>query len=125
MCSIITIFGQNAHQWAPNLDNMLNRLSHRGPDEQGTHVDNHIVLGQTRLPIIDVARGRQPIYAEDERKCIICDGEVYNHLALRNALYQQHHFRTNSDTEVILPMFEEEGQDIRKEAEEECSPHNL
>ncbi len=110
MCGIIAIFGQNAHQWAPKLDNMLNRLSHRGPDEQGAYVDNRIVLGQTRLSIIDVARGKQPIFAEDGIKCIICNGEIYNHLALRNTLRQQHHFRTNSDTEAILHLFEEEGE---------------
>ena len=98
MCGIVAVFGHNAHQWAPYLDTMLNRLSHRGPDEHGTYVDENIILGQTRLSIIDVAGGKQPIFAEDERKCIICNGEIYNHQALRNMLHQPHHFRTSSDT---------------------------
>ena len=92
------------------MDTILNRLSHRGPDDQGTYVDSNIDLGQKRLSIIDVAGGRQPIFAEDGQKCIVCNGEIYNHLALRDEL-SQHRFRTNSDTEVILHLFEEEGQE--------------
>ena len=108
MCGIIAIFGQNAHQWAHSLDLMLNSLSHRGPDDQGTYVDSNIVLGQTRLSIVDVAGGKQPIFAEDGQKCVICNGEIYNHLTLRDRLSQQHQFRTNSDTEVILHLSEED-----------------
>jgi asparagine synthase (glutamine-hydrolysing) len=111
MCGIVAVFGQNAHHCVPHLDTMLDRLSHRGPDDQGTYVDDNIVLGQTRLSIVDVAGGRQPIFAEDGEKCIICNGEVYNHLELRDSLYHKHRFSTNSDTEAILHVFEEEGQD--------------
>jgi len=110
MCGIIAILGPNAHQWADHLPPVLERMSHRGPDEQGTYVGENILLGQTRLSIIDVAGGRQPIFAEDTRKCIICNGEIYNHLDLRRGLSQQHRFRTNSDTEVILHLFEEDGE---------------
>ena len=110
MCGIIAIFGPNAHQWATHMPLMLNRLAHRGPDDHGTYVDNNIVLGQTRLSIVDVAGGRQPIFSEDGGKCIICNGEIYNHLELRNSLCHQHRFSTNSDTEAILHIFEEEGQ---------------
>lgn len=110
MCGIVAVYGDNASRWSPYLDTMLNRLSHRGPDDQGTYVNSHIALGQKRLSIIDVAGGRQPIFSEDGRKCIICNGEIYNHLALRNEL-SQHRFRTNSDTEVLLHLFEEEGEE--------------
>ena len=95
---------------APRLDTMLDRLSHRGPDDQGTYVDSNIALGQKRLSIIDVAGGRQPIFSEDRRRCVICNGEIYNHLALRDEL-PQHCFRTKSDTEVILHLFEEGGEE--------------
>lgn len=110
MCGIVAIYGDNASRWAPYLDTMLNRLSHRGPDDRGIYVNSNIALGQKRLSIIDVAGGRQPIFAEDGQKCVICNGEIYNHLALRDEL-SHHRFRTNSDTEVTLHLFEEEGED--------------
>ena len=110
MCGIIAIYGDNAGQWAPYLDTMLDRLSHRGPDDHDTYVDSNIALGQRRLSIIDVAGGRQPIFAEDGQKCVICNGEIYNYLTLKDEL-SQHHFRTNSDTEVLLHLFEEEGEE--------------
>jgi len=110
MCGIVAIFGQNADRYVSHLPDMLDRLSHRGPDDQGTYTDGRIVLGQTRLSIIDVAGGKQPIFAEDGIKCVICNGEVYNHLDLKKALHQSHDFTTSSDTEVILHLFEEEGE---------------
>lgn len=110
MCGIVAIYGDNANRWASHLDAVLNRLSHRGPDDQGTYVGSNIAVGQTRLSIIDVAGGRQPIFAEDEQKCIICNGEIYNYLALKDEL-SQHRFRTNSDTEVIVHLFEEIGKE--------------
>ena len=109
MCGIVAIYGDNASHWVSHLDTMLARLSHRGPDDQGVYVDGNIVLGQKRLSIIDVAGGKQPIFAEDGQKCVICNGEIYNYLILRNEL-SQHRFRTKSDTEVILHLFEEEGE---------------
>lgn len=110
MCGIIAVFGPGAAQWAPRLEAMLDSIAHRGPDERGTYVADNIVLGQTRLSIIDVATGRQPIFAEDGRKCIICNGEIYNQLELKAGLRNQHDFRTASDTEVVLHLFEEEGE---------------
>lgn len=109
MCGIVAIFGQNASCWASGLDTMLGRLSHRGPDDRDTFIDSHVALGQARLSIIDVAGGRQPIFAEDGEKCIICNGEIYNHRDLRSMLAQQHRFSTQSDTEVILHLYEEDG----------------
>ena len=110
MCGIVAINGNNADCWAPQLDNMLGRLSHRGPDDKGTYVDSDIILGQTRLSIIDVAGGKQPIFAEDGQTCIVCNGEIYNHANLKDRLSQPHHFSTRSDTEAILHLFEEEGE---------------
>ncbi len=108
MCGIVAVYGHNATRWASYLDGMMDKLSHRGPDDRGTYVGGNIVLGQTRLSIIDVSSGRQPIFAEDGQQCIICNGEIYNHLILRDGL-RRHRFRTNSDTEVILHLFEELG----------------
>ena len=110
MCGIIAIYGRNARRWEPLLDTMLRKLSHRGPDDRGTYVDGNIAMGQTRLSIVDVAGGRQPIFSEDGHKCVICNGEIYNYLTLRGGL-RQHYFRTNSDSEVIIHLAEEEGFD--------------
>ena len=71
MCGIVAVYGDNANRWSPHLNAMLSRLSHRGPDDQGTYLGNNVALGQTRLSIIDVAGGKQPIFAEDGQKCII------------------------------------------------------
>jgi asparagine synthase (glutamine-hydrolysing) len=110
MCGIIAVYGDNGNRWASHLDIALDRLSHRGPDDQGTYIGSNVALGQTRLSIIDVAGGRQPIFAEDGQKCIVCNGEIYNHLALRDEL-PRHQFRTNSDTEVIVHLHEEIGEE--------------
>jgi len=100
MCGIITIYGNNARCWEPDLTAMLDKLSHRGPDDQGTYINSNIAMGQTRLSIVDVAGGKQPIFSEDGQKCVICNGEIYNYPALKDEL-RNHHFHTNSDSEVI------------------------
>ncbi|MFC1978029.1 asparagine synthase B, partial [Chloroflexota bacterium] len=110
MCGIIAVYGTDASHFEPHLNTLLSKLSHRGPDDKGTYVDSNIILGQTRLSIIDVAGGKQPIFAEDGQVCIICNGETYNHANLGDRLSKPHHFRTKSDTEVILHLFEEEAE---------------
>jgi len=87
---------------------MLDKLSHRGPDDRGTYADENIAIGQTRLSIVDVAGGKQPIFSEDGRKCVVCNGEIYNYAVLKEEL-RRHRFRTCSDSEVIIHLFEEEG----------------
>lgn len=87
---------------------MANVIKHRGPDNTGYHHEKEISLSHLRLSIIDLASGHQPIYNEDRSKCIIFNGEIYNYLELRNELIDQGHvFSTNSDTEVILHLYEE------------------
>ncbi len=108
MCGIVAIYGNGARHWERNLDGMLDKLSHRGPDDRGTYVDDNIAMGQTRLSIVDVAGGKQPIFSEDGRKCVVCNGEIYNYPVLKEEL-RRHRFRTCSDSEVIIHLFEEEG----------------
>lgn len=89
---------------------MLDALRHRGPDDRGTLTDEKAQIGQVRLSIIDLAGGHQPIPNEDESAWIICNGEIYNHAELRASLLKLGHtFRTQSDTEVILHLYEEFG----------------
>src|SRR5215470_6477301 len=93
------------------LQAMTDRLVHRGPDGAGYFVDKHIGLGHRRLSIIDVAGGQQPIFNADRTKVIVFNGEIYNYRPLRDALLQKgHHFQTQSDTEVILHLYEEVGE---------------
>ena len=91
-------------------------MKHRGPDEQGLLCDASVGIGSRRLSIIDLVGGRQPISNEDEMMSIVFNGEIYNHRELRDYLQKRgHQFRTSTDTEVILHLYEEFGVD--------CVPH--
>ncbi len=97
------------------INKMLDALVHRGPNDRGIHVTGNMVLGHTRLSIVDVAHGHQPILSEDESKGLICNGEIYNFKELRAALEDRYPFRTNSDSEVILHLYREKGPECVKE----------
>ena len=93
------------------LEGMLRTIIHRGPDEDGSLVDNELAMGMRRLSIIDLADGKQPIQNEDGRYSVVFNGEIYNYIELRRDLESRgHKFRTNSDTEVIIHLFEEHGE---------------
>ncbi len=92
------------------MERMLAILRHRGPDEFGLYDDGTALLGNARLSIIDLAGGTQPISNENGRLWIVFNGEIYNYRELRHALERKgHHFHTQSDTEVLLHLYEEEG----------------
>jgi asparagine synthase (glutamine-hydrolysing) len=89
---------------------MSETLTHRGPDSSGYFSEDTLGLGFRRLSIIDLEGGDQPIFNEDRSLVLVCNGEIFNHLELRRRLEQQgHRFRTRSDVEVILHLYEEEG----------------
>lgn len=89
---------------------MAAAMVHRGPDDDGFHVDAHVALGFRRLSIIDVAGGHQPLTNEDGTLRLVFNGEIYNHHELRAELEARgHRFRTKSDGEVILHLYEEQG----------------
>ena len=91
---------------------MLGRIRHRGPDQFGIYVDDHVGLGNARLSIIDLSTGQQPICNEDGSLWIVFNGEVFNHPDLRLQLERRgHRFSTTSDTEVVLHAYEEYGAD--------------
>lgn len=84
---------------------------HRGPDERGEYLRDGIGLGHTRLSIIDLASGQQPLFNEDGSVVVVYNGEIYNHLSIRKELVASgHQFKTNSDTEVIVHAWEEWGE---------------
>jgi asparagine synthase (glutamine-hydrolysing) len=92
------------------LDAMLATLEHRGPDDTGRHLDGAAALGMTRLSIIDLVTGRQPMTSEDGTTTIVFNGEIYNFRALRAELEARgRRFTTRSDTEVLLRAWEEHG----------------
>jgi asparagine synthase (glutamine-hydrolysing) len=93
-----------------SLWQMIHRMKHRGPDDEGIYNDGCVGLGSCRLSIIDLAGGRQPIANENETCWIIFNGEIYNYRELRIFLQKKgHQFRTKTDTEVILHLYEEFG----------------
>jgi len=107
MCGIAGIVGRQNRQ---ALEGMVQALVHRGPDDHGVWVGPEIGLGMRRLSIIDLAGGRQPMTNEDETLHVVFNGEIYNFRDLRADLLQRgHRFRTQSDTEVLLHLYEEAG----------------
>ncbi len=93
-----------------SLELMAKVLVHRGPDDIGFYMDGSIGLGNRRLSIIDIENGHQPISNEDETIWIVFNGEIYNYRSLRERLVLRgHRFRTSSDTEVIVHLYEDEG----------------
>lgn len=93
------------------LDAMLATIVHRGPDGAGTHVAPGVALGMRRLSIIDLAGGAQPIWNEDETIGVVFNGEIYNYVELTRELTAAGHtFRTHTDTEVLVHLYEECGE---------------
>lgn len=97
------------------IERMCAAIVHRGPDARGIFVDEGVALGIQRLRIIDLQTGDQPIFNEDRSVVVVLNGEIYNFPELRNRLTDSgHRFRTHSDTEVIVHLYEEEGIDCVK-----------
>ena len=95
------------------LHNMNNKLIHRGPDAQDTLFLDNIAFGFTRLSIIGLENGMQPIYNENQDLVLVCNGEIFNYLELRKHLRSRGHtFHTESDVEVIVHLYEEKGPDF-------------
>jgi asparagine synthase (glutamine-hydrolysing) len=113
MCGITGFFyrGKGRHRIErETLEKMTSMLYHRGPDEAGLYIDDTAGLGHTRLSIIDLAGGSQPIHNEDKSLWIVFNGEIYNYIELREQLVEKGHlFTTTSDTEVIIHGYEEWG----------------
>ena len=88
------------------INNQLETIRHRGPDDKNIYVHNNIALGHARLAIIDIKQGSQPMHSIDGRFTIVFNGEIYNYLELRQHLVSKGiDFKTYSDTEVLLNMY--------------------
>lgn len=114
MCGIAGTL--NLRQASPirevDLRRMLAMIRHRGPDQFGIYLDDHVGLGNARLSILDLEGGQQPITNEDASLWIVFNGEIFNYLELRPPLEARgHRFATHTDTEVLLHLYEEYGPD--------------
>ena len=111
MCGIVGICGQDSKLHS-RVQKMTSVLHHRGPDDEGFYFENNIVLGMKRLAIIDLKTGHQPVFNEDRSVVVILNGEIYNYKALRSELEDKgHQFSTHSDTETIVHLYEEYGEE--------------
>src|SRR4029077_1433403 len=114
MCGIAGVikFGRDERVEGGTIRQMCAVMFHRGPDDDGFYVSGPVGLGMRRLSIVDLARGHQPISNEDETAWIVFNGEIYNHAELREQLRARgHRYRTDSDTETIVHLYEEYGRD--------------
>lgn len=111
MCGIAGCIDRKDRIAGEIINRMLSRIHHRGPDECGIYIDGNVGFGSVRLSIIDLAGGQQPIPNEDLTLWIVFNGEIFNYIELREELQKKgHKFRTKSDTEVILHLYEEYGE---------------
>jgi asparagine synthase (glutamine-hydrolysing) len=112
MCGIAGIINFDAGSTIDRerLRRMRDVLRHRGPDDEGIWIDGQAGLAHRRLAILDISGGAQPMTSGDGETCVVFNGEIYNHPALKAELESRgHHYRTRSDTETILHIYKEEG----------------
>lgn len=110
MCGIVGFVGQLVDP-KKVLQKMMAAIAHRGPDGQGSYIEENVALGHRRLSIIDLEGGRQPMLNEDGNYIIVFNGEIYNFQELREELLAAGHvFTTHCDTEVLLHGYEEWGK---------------
>jgi asparagine synthase (glutamine-hydrolysing) len=112
MCGIVGVAHRDPEHPVPRrlLQTMCDAIRHRGPDDEGLFLSGPIGIGMRRLSIIDLAGGHQPISNETGQLTIVFNGEIYNYRDLRRTLVERGHtFTTNSDTETILHLYEDEG----------------
>ncbi len=115
MCGIAGVINYYERREVPKrlIEKMVSALEHRGPDDVGVHVNDNIGLGIRRLSIIDLQKGHQPISNENNSIWVVYNGEIYNYKELRQGLEKKGHtFKTNTDTEVLLHLYEEMGKNF-------------
>lgn len=112
MCGICGIYNEQSNKKIeqPVIDRMLAAIRHRGPDGSASMMTERVALGFNRLSFLDLAGGMQPMQNEDRRITMVCNGEIYNYRELREELAAKGHvFRSQTDVEVILHLYEECG----------------
>jgi asparagine synthase (glutamine-hydrolysing) len=111
MCGIVCAFDikSNSEAVRSNVLKMAKKVRHRGPDWSGIYSNNNAVLAHERLAIVDPTSGKQPIISDDGHKVIAVNGEIYNHVDLKEEQVPDYNFKTQSDCEVILALYQKKG----------------
>ena len=114
MCGIVCAFDikSNSDEVRSNVLRMAKKVRHRGPDWSGIYSNEKAVLAHERLAIVDPTSGKQPIISDDGHKIIAVNGEIYNHIDLREGHTPDYNFKTESDCEVILALYQKKGIDF-------------
>src|ERR1035437_4669859 len=118
MCGIAGFYLREEQASLSAVRAMCDQIRHRGPDDEGYHVEGGCAIGMRRLSIIDLSTGHQPMANEDESIWVVFNGEIYNYRELRRDLLARgHRFATNSDTETLVHLYEEQGAEgLRRRA---------
>ena len=122
MCGFVGAFDLNSgslpideglkEQLRTQVLEMSKKIRHRGPDWSGIYTGNNAILSHERLSIVDPLSGKQPLISDDEKVILAVNGEIYNHQEIRRRFEGRYQFRTQSDCEVILPLYKEKGIDF-------------
>ena len=114
MCGIVGVFDlkTDVDKLRPQVLEMSKKIRHRGPDWSGIYCDSKAILAHERLSIVDPASGRQPLFSKDGNLILAVNGEIYNHVELRNKLKIDYEFLTKSDCEIIMALYREKGVDF-------------
>ena len=114
MCGFVGVFDLKvpALQLRPQVLSMSKKIRHRGPDWSGIFSCDKAILAHERLSIVDPESGQQPLYSKDGKLALAVNGEIYNHLEIRNRIGDSYEFLTHSDCEVILALYREKGVDF-------------
>ena len=111
MCGIVCAFElkQTSKKLRPQLLKMAKLIRHRGPDWSGIYSNNKVIMAHERLAIVDPTSGKQPLLSKDKNLVLAANGEIYNHLELRQQFEDYYQFQTKSDCEVILALYKQKG----------------
>jgi len=114
MCGIVCAFDlkDTPDSIRPNILKMVKKVRHRGPDWSGVYSSKNAVMAHERLAIVDPTSGKQPILSDDNTKAIAVNGEIYNHLELRDNFAKDYKFKTDSDCEIILALYKKNKYDF-------------
>ncbi len=115
MCGIVAIYNNNL-KFDKDMRSksllMSKKVRHRGPDWSGIYDSDNVILAHERLSIVDIKSGRQPLLSNDEKIILTVNGEIYNHLELKKSEDIRYNFKTESDCEVIIPLYQEYGKEL-------------
>ena len=115
MCGIVAIYN-NQIKFDKDMRSkcleMSKKVRHRGPDWSGIYSTDNAILAHERLSIVDIKSGRQPLFSNDENIILTVNGEIYNHLDFRNSSKIDYKYQTNSDCEVIIPLYKKYGCEL-------------